>query len=43
MGISLYFCPDLWYTVHISVFGIWIKQINIVNVTMQAYIMCKKD
>ncbi len=32
--ISLYFCPDLRYTVHISVFCILIKQINKVNVTM---------
>ncbi len=32
--ISLYFLADLRYTVHISVFCIWIKQINKVNVIM---------
>ncbi len=32
--IALYFCPDLRYTVHVSVFCIWIKQINKLNVTM---------
>ncbi len=32
--ISRYFLADLQYTVHISVFCIWIKLINKVNVTM---------
>ncbi len=40
--ISLYFLADLQYTVHISAFCIWIKQMNKVNVTMYAYIMRKK-
>ncbi len=32
--ISLYFLSGWRYNVHISVFSIWIKQINKVNVTM---------
>ncbi len=31
---SWYFLTDLLYMVHISVFCIWIKQMNKVNVTM---------
>ncbi len=34
MYISVFFLADLRYTVHISVFCIWIEQINKVNVTI---------